>query len=78
MLTHKGKKGIPSSKLYEYLSIQKTATPELSGEFAGGIIDIKTKDVPEENFQSITLGGGYNTITTGKEQRYYKGGNMIG
>jgi len=62
------------ANMLEYLSIQKTATPELSGEFAGGVIDIKTKDVPEENFQSMTIGGGYNTITTGKEQIYYKGG----
>lgn len=62
------------ANMLEYLSIQKTATPELSAEFAGGVIDIKTKDVPEENFQSITIGGGYNTITTGKEQKYYKGG----
>ncbi len=62
------------ANMLEYLSIQKTATPELSGEFAGGVIDIKTKDVPEESFQSLTIGGGYNTITTGKEQVYYKGG----
>lgn len=60
--------------MIEYLSVQKTASPELSGEFAGGVIDIKTKDIPENNFQSISVGGGYNTLTTFKESVNYKGG----
>lgn len=62
------------ANMLDNLVIIKTATPDLPAEFAGGIIQINTKSIPEENFQSISVGGGYNTITTGKNQLYYKGG----
>ncbi|MBL7891790.1 MAG: carboxypeptidase-like regulatory domain-containing protein [Bacteroidia bacterium] len=62
------------ANLLDNLIINKTATPDMPAEFAGGIIQINTKSVPDKNFQSINIGGGYNTITTGHEQLYYKGG----
>lgn len=61
------------SNMLDNLVITKTATPDLPGEFAGGIIQINTKSVPDKNFQSLTIGSGYNTITTGKNQLTYKG-----
>jgi TonB-dependent receptor len=54
--------------MLENLSIIKTASSDLPGEFAGGIIQIKTRDIPTENFQSFTMGAGYNTITTFKDR----------
>lgn len=62
------------SNMLDNLVIIKTATPDLPGEFAGGVIQINTKNIPEKNFQSVAIGGGYNTITTFKKQVYYKGG----
>ncbi|MBS1637295.1 MAG: TonB-dependent receptor [Bacteroidetes bacterium] len=62
------------SNMLDNLVIIKTATPDMPGEFAGGIIQINTKSIPDKNFNSFTVGGGYNTITTGKEQYSYKGG----
>ncbi len=62
------------SNMLDNLVITKTARPDMPGEFAGGIIDISTKSIPENNFVSVSVSGGYNTITTGKEQIYYKGG----
>ncbi|MDQ3046702.1 MAG: carboxypeptidase-like regulatory domain-containing protein [Bacteroidota bacterium] len=62
------------SNMLDNLVIIKTATPELPAEFAGGIIQINTKNIPDKNFQSFSLGAGYNTITTGKTQVYYEGG----
>lgn len=62
------------SNMLDNLVITKTARPDMPGEFAGGIIDITTKNIPEKNFVSFTASAGYNTITTGKEQLYYKGG----
>lgn len=53
--------------MLDNLTIVKTATPDLSGEFAGGIILVKTKDIPEENFYQLSLGASYNTLTTFKE-----------
>jgi hypothetical protein len=64
------------SNMLDNLVIIKTASPDLPGEFAGGIIQINTKNVPEQNFQSFSVGTGYNTITTGREQVYYKNGKL--
>ncbi|QBN19327.1 TonB-dependent receptor [Flavobacterium nackdongense] len=54
------------ANMLDNLVINKTASPDLPGEFAGGIIEINTKSTPENDFQSITVGAGYNTITTNK------------
>lgn len=62
------------SNMLDNLIIIKTATPDLPAEFAGGIIQINTKNIPDKNFQSFSLGSGYNTITTGKKRIDYKGG----
>jgi TonB-dependent receptor len=62
------------SNMLDNLVITKTARPDMPAEFAGGIIDITTKGIPEKNFLTVSAGAGYNTFTTGKEQVYYKGG----
>jgi hypothetical protein len=62
------------SNMLDNLIITKTASPDLPGEFAGGVIQINTKAVPDKNFQTISIGSGYNTITTFKDKRSYKGG----
>jgi len=63
------------SNMLENLFIMKSATPELPGEFAGGVIDIKTVEPRSEKFQNIQLGLGYNTIATLKDFRSYNGSN---
>ncbi len=55
------------ANLLDNLVIIKSATPDISGEFAGGIIQIKTKDIPEQNFYQLSLGSSVNSITTFKE-----------
>lgn len=62
--------------MLENLSIVKTASPDLPAEFAGGIIQIRTKNIPVENFQSISISGGYNTITTFKDRKFAKEGKL--
>jgi len=62
------------SNMLDNLVITKTARPDMPGEFAGGIIEINTKNIPEKNFVLVSAGAGYNTLTTGKERLYYKGG----
>ena len=61
------------SNMLDNIMITKTASPDLPGEFAGGVVQINTKSVPDKDFQSLTVGSGYNTITTFKNQRTYKG-----
>ena len=62
------------ANMIDNLVIYKTATPDLPGEFAGGVIEINTKSVPDKSFQTLSVGSGYNTITTNKEQLTSKGG----
>ncbi len=56
------------ANMLDNLIINKTASPDLPGEFAGGIIEINTKSTPDKNFQSISVGAGYNTVTTNKSK----------
>lgn len=56
---------IPSN-LIDNITIYKTASPDLPGDFAGGAVKVSTKDFPAERFTEITLGTGYNTQTTFK------------
>ncbi|MES2567309.1 MAG: carboxypeptidase-like regulatory domain-containing protein [Bacteroidota bacterium] len=64
------------ANLLDNIVILKTATPDLPGDFAGGVIQINTKSIPEKNSQSISIGGGYNTQTTFKDFKTYKGGKI--
>lgn len=62
------------SNLLENIVIVKAATPDRPGEFAGGIIDLRTKDIPTENFLTIQIGTGMNTISTFKPFQDSKNG----
>jgi outer membrane receptor protein involved in Fe transport len=62
------------ANMLENLVIVKTASPDLPGEFAGGIININTNSIPTKNFTSVTVGTGMNTITTFKDGSTYDGG----
>ena len=54
------------SNLLDNLLIYKTATSDLPGEFAGGIILLNTKEIPEEGFTFFNTNVGYNSQSTFK------------
>ncbi len=62
------------SNMLDNLVITKTATPDMTGDFAGGLIQITTKNIPDKNFQTLSIGGGSHSLTTGNKQVYYEGG----
>lgn len=62
------------ANLLDNIVILKTATPDLPGDFAGGVIQINTKSIPEKNYYSVSLSGGYNFQTTFKDFKTYPGG----
>lgn len=64
------------SNMLDNLIIYKTATPDMPAEFAGGQIVVNTKSIPSENFQTLSIGTGVNTIVTFKERKYYEGGKL--
>lgn len=55
------------SNLIDNIVISKTASPDLPGDFSGGIVQVVTKDIPFRNFFNISAGIGYNSISTGKD-----------
>ena len=57
---------IPAN-LIDNLIIHKTASPDLPGDFAGGIVQVITKDVPDQDFLNFTTSFGYNTQSTFKD-----------
>ena len=61
---------IPSF-LIENLVIYKSATPDLPGDFSGGAVKVSTKDYPSRAISELTMGMGFNTMTT--FQNFYKG-----
>ena len=56
---------IPSA-MVDNIIINKTATPDLPGEFAGGLIQVNTKDIPTKNYLSVGISVGYNSQSTFK------------
>lgn len=47
--------------------VNKTATPDVSAEFAGGQVSVNTLDIPLENFTILSIGTGFNSNTLGKD-----------
>lgn len=64
------------SNILDNIVIHKTATADKPGEFAGGIIHIETKNPSREGFHTLQIGSSYNTLTTFKNYKHSKGGNL--
>jgi TonB-dependent receptor len=60
---------IPSAMI-DNIIINKAFVPEYPGEWAGGLIQVNTKDIPAKNFFNVQVGSGFNTQTIGKT--FYK------
>ena len=57
---------IPAAVL-DNITVNKTATPDMPGNFAGGIVQINTKEFPATDFISVLLGTGFSDQTLGKQ-----------
>ena len=62
--------------MIDNIIINKAFVPELPGEWAGGLVQVNTKDVPAKNYLNIVVGTGFNTQTAGKDFYTYKGGSL--
>jgi len=60
---------IPASMI-DNIVINKAFVPEYPGEWAGGLIQVNTKDIPSKNFFNVQVGTGFNSQTIGKT--FYK------
>jgi hypothetical protein len=64
------------SEFLESLSIMKSYTPNLPGDFSGGLVDIDLRDFPDELEANVAFSTGANTSTTFKRFRTYKGSDL--
>lgn len=53
--------------------VQKTYSPDLPGEFGGGLVDIRTRSVPDAAFFETSFSVGGDTETTFKDGLLYDG-----
>lgn len=56
---------IPSDMI-ESVVVHKTVTADLPVGFAGGLIQVNTKDIPNQDFLTMSIGSGMNDQSTGK------------
>lgn len=67
---------IVPSNLVDQVMINKTARPDLPGDFSGGVVQIATKDFPEEDFMSLSYGttvnsqSSFNPMMSGPRGKY--------
>jgi len=64
---------IPSGQI-DNIMIYKTPAPELPSDFAGAMINIKTKSLIDKNSISVFYSYGYHQGTTNEDFYMYKGG----
>ncbi len=55
--------------------VQKTYSPQFQGEFGGGLIELRTKAVPDEEFYEVGVSGGFNTTSTLEDGLTFDGPN---
>ncbi|WP_207632540.1 TonB-dependent receptor [Foetidibacter luteolus] len=64
------------SSMVDNIVINKAFVPEMTGEWAGGLVQVNTKDIPSQSFFNIQVGTGFNSQTIGKDFYSYKGGKL--
>jgi uncharacterized protein (DUF1499 family) len=65
------------ANLINNIVVYKTFTPNLSGNFTGGYVDVETKDFPEDFTFQFSASTGYNTQATfNNNYLTYKGGKL--
>jgi hypothetical protein len=62
--------------MIDNIIINKAFVPELPGEWAGGLVQVQTKEIPSSDFLNIQIGTGFNSETIGQDFYQYKGGNL--
>ena len=64
------------SAIIDNIIINKAFVPELPGEWAGGLVQVNTKDIPSKNFLNVQFSTGVNTQTFGNDFYKYQGGKF--
>lgn len=60
------------SNIMDNIIIMKTGQPNLPSEWAGGLIQLNTREIPEKNFFNISIGQSFTEGTTFKPFKTYE------
>jgi len=63
-------------QVLDSMEIQKTYSPDMPGEFGGGIVKIRSKGIPSGKVFSVSQSTGYGVGTTGEKGLTYDGGEL--
>ncbi len=66
---------IPAGVL-ESVIIQKTFSPDMPGEFGGGMVQLRTKGIPDEKKRKVSFSLGGNSRSTFRQGTGYQGGSL--
>jgi len=61
--------------IVESINVSKSYSPELPGNFSGGLCQIQTKSIPEKFMLKLSTSLKYNTATTNRDFMTYHGGS---
>ncbi len=61
------------SNILDNIIIMKTGQPNLPSEWAGGLIQLNTRDIPEKNFFNVSYGINFHEGTVFKHFKTYEG-----
>lgn len=61
------------SNLIDAIVVNKTASADIPGDFSGGVVQVTTKDFPDNPFLNFSLGTSYNTQSAFKDFRKASG-----
>jgi hypothetical protein len=62
--------------MLDNIIMNKAFVPELPGEWAGGLVQVQTKEIPAVGFLNVQVGTGFNSQTIGRDFYEYKGGKL--
>jgi hypothetical protein len=65
---------LPSS-LLENTVVVKSATPDMRGDFTGGLVQLSTLDFPETRVVKVSVSSSFNSLTTSKHFNSSAGGS---
>ncbi len=60
----------------ESINVAKSYSPDLPGNFSGGLAQIQTKSIPDTYLLKLSAGITFNTSTTNKDFLTYRGGDL--
>jgi outer membrane receptor protein involved in Fe transport len=65
-----------STDVLESVVIQKSPSPDTPAEFGGGVVQLRTRALPEEFIASVELSTGMVTTSTFRDRPTYDGGDL--